>query len=164
MEKNSGLTVVAAALVAEDGRVLLQRRAAGRAMAGLWEFPGGKVEPGERPEAALVRELGEELGIAVSPEALVPCAFASADNEGRHMLLLLFTCRTWRGTPAALDAEALAWIRLEEMRALAMPPADRPLVDLLERLISPVMPDLIRHPSSGEGREEPKLDPGSSPG
>jgi 8-oxo-dGTP diphosphatase len=135
MKENAGFTVVAAALVAADGRVLLQRRAAGRAMAGLWEFPGGKVEPGERPEAALVRELEEELGIAVSSEALVPCVFASADNGGRPMLLLLFTCRDWRGTPAALDADALMWARPAEMRSLAMPPADAPLVAMLERLL-----------------------------
>jgi 8-oxo-dGTP diphosphatase len=135
MKESSGFTVVAAALVAADGRVLLQRRAAGRAMAGLWEFPGGKVEPGERPEAALVRELEEELGIAVPAEALVPCLFASAVNGGRHMLLLLFTCQEWRGTPAALDAEALMWARPAEMRGLAMPPADRPLVEMLERLL-----------------------------
>jgi 8-oxo-dGTP diphosphatase len=135
MEENASFTVVAAALVDGESRVLLQRRAAGRAMAGLWEFPGGKVESGEKPEAALARELEEELGLAVRPEALVPCAFASADNGGRHMLLLLFTCREWRGTPEALDADALLWARPAEMRGLAMPPADRPLVDLLEKLL-----------------------------
>jgi len=135
MDEITSFTVVAAALIDGEGKVLLQRRAAGRAMAGLWEFPGGKVEPGERPEAALARELEEELGIAVRPEALVPCAFASADNGGRHMLLLLFTCREWRGTPDALDAEALIWARPAEMRALAMPPADKPLVDWLQKLL-----------------------------
>jgi len=135
MDETTSFTVVAAALCDGEGRVLLQRRAAGRAMAGLWEFPGGKVEPGETPEAALARELEEELGLAVRPEALVPCAFASADNGGRHMLLLLFTCRAWRGIPEALDAEALMWARPAEMRALAMPPADEPLVDWLEKLL-----------------------------
>src|SRR4051812_32106513 len=99
--------VVAAALVDAQGRVLLQRRAPGRAMAGLWEFPGGKVESGERPEAALVRELREELGIEVEAGGLAPVAFASADNGGRHMLLLLYLCRAWRGDPRPLDATAL---------------------------------------------------------
>lgn len=135
MDEKTSFTVVAAALADGEARILLQRRAAGRAMAGLWEFPGGKIEPGETPEAALVRELEEELGIVVRPEALVPCAFASADNGGRHMLLLLFLCREWDGIPEALDAEALIWARPEEMRELAMPPADEPLVGLLEKLI-----------------------------
>ena len=127
--------MVAAALVDGERRVLLQKRAAGRAMAGLWEFPGGKVEAGERPEAALARELGEELGIGVDIESLEPAAFASADNGGRHMLLLLYLCRKWRGEPRPLDAEALKWVRTGEMAALPMPPADEPLIPLLERLI-----------------------------
>jgi 8-oxo-dGTP diphosphatase len=127
--------VVAAALVDGEGRVLLQRRAPGRAMAGLWEFPGGKVESHERPEAALARELEEELGISVETGALMPAAFASADNEGRHMLLLLYLCREWRGEPRALDAAALAWVLPADMAALPMPPADEPLIPLLERLI-----------------------------
>ncbi|MEA3064869.1 MAG: 8-oxo-dGTP diphosphatase [Sphingomonadales bacterium] len=126
---------MAAALVDGEGRVLLQRRAPGRAMAGLWEFPGGKVEPDERPEAALARELEEELGIRVDITALSPAAFASADNAGRHMLLLLYLCREWRGEPRALDAAALAWVRPADMAELAMPPADEPLIPLLERLI-----------------------------
>ena len=127
--------MVAAALVDDQGRVLLQQRAPGRAMAGLWEFPGGKVEPGERPEAALARELEEELGISVEAGALSPAAFASADNEDRHMLLLLYLCRQWRGEPRALDASALKWVRPGEMGALPMPPADEPLIPLLDRLI-----------------------------
>jgi 8-oxo-dGTP diphosphatase len=137
VEKNPTITVVAAALVDARGRVLLQRRAAGRAMAGLWEFPGGKVEPGESAEAALVRELAEELGIEVAAEALEPAAFASAGAiDGRApMLLLLYLCRNWRGHPHPLDAEALKWLRPEEMDAAEMPPADRPLIARLAALV-----------------------------
>jgi 8-oxo-dGTP diphosphatase len=126
---------VAAALIDGEGKVLLQQRGPGRAMAGLWEFPGGKVEEGEQPEAALARELEEELGIEAEEGDLVPAAFASADNSGRHMLLLLYSCRKWRGEPRALDAAALAWVRPAEMADLPMPPADEPLIPLLERLI-----------------------------
>ena len=129
------MTVVAAALADGEGRVLLQQRAPGRAMAGLWEFPGGKVDDGELPEAALVRELGEELGIAVAPADLAPSCFASAPNGERHMILLLYLCRRWQGEPRPLDASALRWERPAAMRALAMPPADAPLVDLLESLM-----------------------------
>jgi 8-oxo-dGTP diphosphatase len=129
------MTVVAAALVDAEGRVLLQQRLPGRAMAGLWEFPGGKVEPGERPETALIRELGEELGIATDEACLAPAAFASADNRGRHMLLLLYICRKWRGVPEPLDAAALTWVRPVQMFALDMPPADKPLIGLLDALI-----------------------------
>jgi 8-oxo-dGTP diphosphatase len=135
LQKIPTLTVVAAALVDGDGRVLLQRRAPGRAMAGLWEFPGGKVEEGERPEAALVRELEEELGIIVAIGSLSPAAFASADNEGRHMLLLLYLCRLWRGEPRALDAAELRWVSPADMAGLPMPPADEPLIPLLDALI-----------------------------
>ncbi|HYE28686.1 MAG TPA: (deoxy)nucleoside triphosphate pyrophosphohydrolase [Allosphingosinicella sp.] len=138
MQKNPTLTVVAAALADGEGRVLLQQRAPGRAMAGLWEFPGGKVEPGERPEAALIRELAEELGIVVDLAALTPAAFASADSPdgtGRQMLLLLYLSREWRGEPRPLDAAELAWVRPADMRALPMPPADAPLIPLLERLL-----------------------------
>jgi 8-oxo-dGTP diphosphatase len=130
--------VVAAALADRDGRVLLQRRPPGRAMAGLWEFPGGKVEPDERPETALARELEEELGIQVDVAHLIPAAFASADNPegtGRHMLLLLYLCRQWRGEPRALDAAELAWVRPAEMVSWPMPPADEPLIPLLARLL-----------------------------
>lgn len=127
--------MVAAALADGQGRVLLQRRSPGRAMAGLWEFPGGKVEPDERPEAALVRELAEELGVEVDVAALTPAAFASADNAGRHMLLLLYLCRDWAGEPRPLDAAELAWVLPADMSALPMPPADEPLIPLLERLI-----------------------------
>ena len=129
------MTVVAAALVDSEGRVLLQQRLPGRAMAGLWEVPGGKVEPDERPEAALIRELEEELGIDTDEACLAPAAFASADNAGRHMLLLLYICRKWRGTPRPLDAAALTWVRPAQMFALDMPPADKPLIGLLDALI-----------------------------
>jgi 8-oxo-dGTP diphosphatase len=129
------MIVVAAALADDRGRVLLQRRAPGKAMAGLWEFPGGKVEPGETPEAALARELEEELGIAVDPVTLVPAAFASAPVAARHMILLLYLCRRWTGMPRALDADALAWRRPDEMDAAAMPPADAPLIPALAALL-----------------------------
>jgi 8-oxo-dGTP diphosphatase len=129
------MTVVAAALADASGRVLLQQRALGRAMAGLWEFPGGKVEEGELPEAALIRELREELGIEISRADLAPACFASAPNGGRHMILLLYLCRRWAGEPRPLDASALRWERPAAMRALAMPPADAPLIDLLEALL-----------------------------
>jgi 8-oxo-dGTP diphosphatase len=137
-------TVVAAALIRADGRILVQRRSAGRAMAGLWEFPGGKVEPGEWPEAALARELTEELGVTVEADALLPGPFASADNGGRHMLLLLYLCRQWEGSPEALDADALQWASLEEMRSLAMPPADVPLVEVLGKLLLDLEPHSTR--------------------
>jgi 8-oxo-dGTP diphosphatase len=129
------LLVVAVALVDGDGRVLVQQRPPGKPMAGLWEFPGGKVEPEEVPEAALVRELGEELGIQVAVEALTPIAFASEGLGGRHLLLLLYVAREWTGTPEPRHASALDWVRPAGMRALAMPPADVPLVDALERLL-----------------------------
>ena len=136
MEKNPTMTVVAAALLDDDGRILLQQRAPGRAMAGLWEFPGGKVEAGELPEAALARELEEELGIGIAPGDVVPACFASAPVGGRHMILLLYLCRRWRGEPAALDASALTWLRPAEMDPQAMPPADAPLIPLLGALLA----------------------------
>ncbi len=135
MEENPTMIVVAAALVDDRGRILLQQRAPGRSMAGLWEFPGGKVEPGELPEAALARELAEELGIAVSPADLVPACFASAAVGDRHMILLLYICRSWSGEPRALDASALQWLRPKEMEELPMPPADQPLVRMLDALL-----------------------------
>jgi 8-oxo-dGTP diphosphatase len=135
VEKNPTMVVVAAALVDCDGRVLLQQRAPDRSMAGLWEFPGGKLEDGELPEAALVRELEEELGIQTDSACLAPAAFASAAVGERHMLLLLYICRKWRGAPQPLDASALQWVRPNQMFALEMPPADKPLIGLLDALI-----------------------------
>lgn len=135
MEKNPTMLVVAAALIDADGRVLLQQRSPGRAMAGLWEFPGGKIEQGERPEAALIRELAEELGIETDAACLAPATFASAMLGEKHMLLLLYVCRKWRGEPRALDATALKWVRPSQMFALEMPPADKPLIGLLDALI-----------------------------
>ena len=129
------MTVVAAALMEGEGRVLVQQRAPGRAMAGLWEFPGGKVDEGELPEAALVRELREELGIEVAAADLAPACFASAPLGEGHMILLLYLCRRWHGQPRPLDASALRWEQPAALRALAMPPADAPLIELLERLV-----------------------------
>ncbi|MGN7160273.1 (deoxy)nucleoside triphosphate pyrophosphohydrolase [Sphingomonas sp. SAFR-052] len=129
------LMVTAAAMIDGDGRVLVQQRPPGTAMAGLWEFPGGKIEPGETPEAALVRELDEELGIVVDHSCLAPAAFASEALGERHLLLLLYALRKWQGIPVARHATALQWLRPVQLHALAMPPADRPLIGLLEALI-----------------------------
>lgn len=125
------LLVVAAALIDGEGRVLLQQRPPGKPMAGLWEFPGGKIEPGESPEAALARELHEELGITLSVEDLRPIAFASEPLAGRHLLLLLYTIRRWEGAPQAHHATELRWVTPAAMRDLPMPPADVPLVEAL---------------------------------
>jgi 8-oxo-dGTP diphosphatase len=129
------LLVVAAALIDGEGRVLLQQRAPHRSMPGLWEFPGGKVESGETPEAALARELEEELGVRVPAEAMAPIAFASDTLGERHLVLLLYGAREWAGEPQPLDASALRWVTVEEMHGLPMPPADVPLVAALERLV-----------------------------
>jgi 8-oxo-dGTP diphosphatase len=128
------LIVAAAALVDADGRVLVQQRATG-ALAGLWEFPGGKLEPGETPAQALVRELDEELGIDVEAACLAPAAFASELLGDRHLLLLLHVCRKWRGQPQPRAASALRWVRPVALHALDMPPPDRPLIALLEALV-----------------------------
>ncbi|WP_375382237.1 (deoxy)nucleoside triphosphate pyrophosphohydrolase [uncultured Sphingomonas sp.] len=130
MTKGLPFLVVAAALVDASGRVLVQQRDAGR-LAGLWEFPGGKVEAGETPEAALVRELREELDIKVGDDAMHPMLFTSAPLDERHLVLLLYTVRRWSGEPRPLSASALAWHRPSELADLPMPAPDRPLVDAL---------------------------------
>lgn len=128
------LLVVAAALIDREGRVLVQQRAPGRSMADLWEFPGGKIEPDETPEAALTRELEEELGIEVPPESLTPLTFASERLGDASMVLLLYVSRIWRGEPRPLDAAALRWVRPAELNAMPMPPADAPFIGVLEKL------------------------------
>ena len=135
VQKNPTMMVVAAALVDAEGQVLLQQRAPGRSMAGLWEFPGGKAEIGETPETALIRELHEELGIRVEEAWLTPACFASAPNGAAHMLLLLYLCRKWVGEPRPLDATGLKWLAPAEMIASEMPPADQPLIGLLDALL-----------------------------
>lgn len=122
-------------MVDRDGRVLVQQRPPGTAMAGLWEFPGGKIEPGETPEAALIRELAEELGIEVDHACLAPACFASEPLGNRHLLLLVYALRKWKGVPEARHATALRWVRPVELYGLDMPPADRPLIGLLEALL-----------------------------
>lgn len=123
--------VVAAALVDVDGRVLITRRPEGKAMAGLWEFPGGKVDAGETPEQALVRELREELAIDTKDSCLAPLAFASHGYDEFHLLMPLFACRVWQGDPQPREGQALAWVRPARLRDYEMPPADVPLVALI---------------------------------
>lgn len=125
------LLVAACALIDIDGRVLLARRPEGKKMAGLWEFPGGKLNPGETPEHALIRELKEELTIDVAEACLAPFAFASHDYERFHLLMPLFLCRRWKGTPTGAEGQALAWVRPNKLTEYEMPPADKPLIPLL---------------------------------
>jgi 8-oxo-dGTP diphosphatase len=125
------LLVAACGLIDADGRVLLARRPEGKTMAGLWEFPGGKVHAGETPEAALIRELKEELGVEVAESCLAPFAFASHAYEAFHLLMPLYLCRRWEGRVTAREGQALAWVRPQKLADYAMPPADKPLVALL---------------------------------
>ena len=127
--------VAAAALVDVDGRVLLAQRPAGKAMAGLWEFPGGKVDPGETPETALIRELAEELGIDVAASCLAPFTFASHTYFDFHLLMPLYVCRKWSGIPAAREGQRFAWVRPARLGDYPMPPADAPLVAMLRDLL-----------------------------
>ena len=131
------LLVVAAALVDGDGRVLMAQRPEGKALAGLWEFPGGKVEPDERPEETLIRELAEELGIAVKEPCLAPLTFASHAYPDFHLLMPLYICRRWEGFPQSREAQALRWVRPGALRDLPMPPADLPLIPFLIDLLGP---------------------------
>jgi 8-oxo-dGTP diphosphatase len=123
--------VSAVALIDVDGRVLLAQRPEGKSMAGLWEFPGGKVDPGETPEAALIRELDEELGISTHASCLAPLTFASHGYPDFHLLMPLFACRRWEGTPRSREGQALRWVRVQDLRDYPMPPADVPLIAVL---------------------------------
>jgi 8-oxo-dGTP diphosphatase len=131
--------VVAAALIDPDGRVLIARRPPHKVMAGLWEFPGGKIEPGETPETALIRELREELGITVKPDCLAPYTFASHAYEHFHLLMPLYLCRRWEGMPLAQEHSAIKWVKPRELiahrDAFPMPAADLPLLAMLRDLL-----------------------------
>jgi 8-oxo-dGTP diphosphatase len=127
--------VAACALIDADGRVLIAQRPQGKPMAGLWEFPGGKVEPGERPEQSLIRELREELGIVVKEDCLAPLTFASHDYTDFHLLMPLYVCRRWEGTVQANEGQMLKWVRPNKLRDYPMPPADEPLISHLTSLL-----------------------------
>jgi 8-oxo-dGTP diphosphatase len=127
--------VSAVALIDADGRVLLSQRPEGKPMAGLWEFPGGKVEDGETPEDALIREIDEELGINTKSSCLAPLSFASHAYDDFHLLMMLYVCRRWQGTPAPRENNSLAWVRPQRLNDYPMPPADRPLVAMLQDLL-----------------------------
>ncbi len=135
-EPEAALVLVAAVvLVDADGRVLLAQRPDGKSMAGLWEFPGGKVDRGETPEAALIRELREELGIDVAASCLAPFTFASHAYPDFHLLMPLYVCRKWSGIPLAREGQRLAWVRPARLVDYSMPPADKPLVAMLRDLL-----------------------------
>ncbi len=127
--------VAAVVLVDADGRVLLAQRPEGKAMAGLWEFPGGKVDPGETPEAALIRELAEELGIDVAASCLAPFTFASHAYPDFHLLMPLYVCRKWTGIPTPREGQHLRWVRHARLADYPMPPADKPLLAMLRDLL-----------------------------
>ena len=129
------LLVAACALVDADGRVLIAQRPKDKTMAGLWEFPGGKIEDGERPEQTLIRELNEELGVTVSEACLAPLTFASHSYPDFHLLMPLYVCRRWEGTVAALEGQQLAWVKPNRLRDYEMPPADVPLAAHLMALL-----------------------------
>lgn len=125
------LLVSAVALIDVDGRVLLAQRPAGKSLAGLWEFPGGKVDPGETPEIALIRELQEELGIDTWASCLAPLTFASHTHDDFHLLMPLYACRKWNGTPQGREGQTLKWVRANDLAQYPMPPADIPLIPIL---------------------------------
>lgn len=125
------ILVSACALVDQDNRVLIAQRPEGKPMAGLWEFPGGKVEAGETPEATLIRELKEELGLVTWESCLAPLSFASHTYEDFHLLMPLYICRKWEGTPQSLEGQELKWVRANKLREYPMPPADAPLIPAL---------------------------------
>ena len=129
------LLVVAVALVDADNRVLIAQRPEGKQLAGLWEFPGGKIDPGERPEAALIRELHEELGITVKEACLAPLTFASFAYPDFHLLMPLYICRRWEGFVQSREGQALKWVRAKDLRTYPMPPADEPLIPPLIDLL-----------------------------
>ncbi len=129
------LVVVACVLVDADGKILLAQRPKGRSMAGLWEFPGGKLEQGETPEACIIRELKEELGITAKAACLAPLTFASHAYDEFHLLMPLYVARRWDGVVSPLEGQKLAWVRLNELRSYKMPPADEPLVAMLFDLL-----------------------------
>ncbi len=129
------LLVVACALIDADNRVLVAQRPQGKALAGLWEFPGGKLEAGERPEPALIRELAEELGITVKEDCLAPLTFASFAYPEFHLLMPLYICRRWEGQVSSREGQPLKWVRPGKLRELAMPPADEPLIPHLVDLL-----------------------------
>ena len=129
------LLVSAVALIDADGRVLMAKRPEGKSLAGLWEFPGGKVEEGERPETALIRELKEELGIDVTESCLAPLTFASHACENFHLLMPLYVCRRWKGIAQGMEGQELKWLYAKDLRELPMPPADIPLIAHLEDLL-----------------------------
>lgn len=129
------LLVAACALIDSDGRILLAQRPEGKSLAGLWEFPGGKVEPGETPEESLVRELHEELGITTKVACLAPLSFASHTYEKFHLLMPLYVCRRYEGIPHGREGQALKWVKPQALREYPMPPADEPLIPILQDLL-----------------------------
>lgn len=129
------LLVAACALIDADGRILLAQRPEGKALAGLWEFPGGKVEQGETPEACLIREMEEELGITTKVACLAPLTFASHTYDDFHLLMPLFVCRRYEGIPQGQEGQAVKWVRAKDLRDYPMPPADEPLIPILQDLL-----------------------------